>query len=45
MQAKRLPPKFEIEEKDLFEQDEELIHRHQHVNKRPKAMTTCGGHL
>ena len=33
LQAKRLPPKFEIEEKDLFEQDEELIHRHQQETK------------
>ena len=29
VQSKRLPPKFEIEEHDLFENDENLINRHQ----------------
>ena len=33
VQSKRLPPKFEIEEHDLFENDEDLIDRHQQETK------------
>ena len=34
LQMKRLPPKFEIEERDLFEDDKVLIERHYEETKQ-----------